>query len=93
MVGYRVLAAVGFAAVVTTSPAHADRAAADRCAASLQPASKALYQASLAEVIGGMSPKDALTEHARAMVMSGQLSRADARPAAEAAGPCLAQLR
>jgi hypothetical protein len=73
--------------------ARADRAAADRCAAGLPPASKALYDASLAEVLGGETPKDALTANARAMVMNGTLPRANARPAAEAAAPCLMQAR
>jgi len=94
MAGYRMLAAAaGIVTLFTVSAAHADRAAADRCAAALPPASKALYDASLAEVLGGQAPKDALTGNARAMVMSGKLSRADARPAAEAAAPCLMQAR
>ena len=86
---------VGAAAVllITSSAALADRAAADRCAAGLSPASKALYEASVAEVAGGETPKDALTGNARAMVMNGTLSRADARPAAQAAAPCLMQVK
>jgi hypothetical protein len=89
---YRVLA-VSCVLLAIASTAHADRAAADRCAAALPPASKALYNASLAEVLGGESPKDALTGNARAMVMNGTLPRADARPAANAAAPCLMQAR
>jgi hypothetical protein len=73
--------------------AHADRAAADHCAAALPPASQSLYEQSLPEVLGGEAIRDALTANARAMVMSGSLSRAAARPAAEAAAPCLAQAR
>jgi len=89
----RYLTVAALALLFTTAAAHADRAAADRCAAGLQPASKELYAASLAEVLGGESPKDALTANARAMVMGGKLSRAEARPAAEAAAPCLMQLK
>lgn len=89
----RILTAVVLGTLLGAPAALADRAAADRCAAGLAPASKALYSASLAEVLGGKSPKDALTGNARAMVMNGTLSRANARPAAEAAGPCLMQAR
>ena len=87
----RFLTMAGFTLLATASAAHADRAAADRCASALPPASKTLYEASLAEVLGGETPRDALTGNARAMVMNGSLSRADARPAAEAAAPCLQQ--
>lgn len=87
------LVAAGFVLLITSSAAFADRAAADRCAAALSPASKALYEASVAEVLGGETPKDALTGNARAMVMNGSLSRSDARPSAQAAAPCLMQLK
>ena len=93
MRGYRFPIAAGLVLLATSSAALADRAAADRCAASLQPAGKALYDASLSEVLGGESVRDALTGNARSMVMGGQLSRSDARPAAEAAAPCLQQLK
>jgi len=89
----RVLTIATLSLLLVAPAARADRAAADRCAASLSPSSKALYSASLAEVLGGESPKDALTGNARAMVMNGTLSRANARPAAEAAAPCLMQAR
>jgi hypothetical protein len=90
---YRVPAVAAAALLAMVTAAHADRAAADRCAAALPAASKALYNASLAEVLGGETPKDALTGNARTMVMNGSLSRSAARPAAEAAAPCLQQLR
>lgn len=89
----RILTIATLSLLLGSTAALADRAAADRCAAGLSPASKALYSASLAEVLGGESPKDALTANARAMVMNGTLSRANARPAAEAAAPCLMQAR
>jgi hypothetical protein len=89
----RIVTTAALALLVAAPAARADRAAADRCAAGLAPASKTLYSASLAEVLGGESPKDALTGNARAMVMNGTLSRANARPAAEAAAPCLMQAR
>ena len=73
----------------STSTAYADRAEADRCASTLPPVSKTLYDQSLAEVLGGETPRDALTANARAMVMGSSLSRTDARSAAEAAAPCL----
>ena len=93
MPGYRLFATACVMLLAMSSAALADRAAADRCAAGLSPSSKALYQASVPKVLGGETPKDALTTNARSMVMGGTLSRADARPAAEAAAPCLMQLK
>ena len=94
MVDYRVLAVTaGMVSLLAVSTAHADRAAADRCAAGLQPTSQTLYQASVPEVLGGESVRDALKDNAREMVMSGKLSRAAAQPAAQAAAPCLMQLK
>jgi hypothetical protein len=90
----RFLAIVGVLVLLVAAPAaHADRAAADRCASTLAPASKTLYEQSLPEVLGGESVRDALTANARSMVMAGSLSRDAARPAAQAAAPCLQQAR
>jgi hypothetical protein len=69
--------------------ARADRAAANQCAASLPSAGKAIFDKSLPDVLAGKKIVDAVTASARSMVMGGVLQRAEARPAAEAAGSCL----
>ncbi len=88
---FRFLATLGIVVVGFASSAYADRAAADRCAAALPPVSKTIYDKSLPGVLGGEKVVDAVTASTRPMVMGGSLSRADARPAAEAAGTCLKQ--
>jgi hypothetical protein len=89
----RLMMAAAVALVVAVPVARADRAAADHCAAALPPASQAIYNNSLAAVLHGQSAKDAITATTRSMVMGGTLSRADARPAAQAAGNCMQLLR
>lgn len=88
----RFFGAAALALFTGITAAHADRAAADRCAAALQPNSKILYDRSLPAVMAGTSIKDALTSTARSMVMGGTMSRDVARPAAQAAAPCLEKL-
>ncbi len=73
--------------------ALADRAAADRCATALTGTSRTMYDGALPAVAGGTAVPDALRGLARGMVMTGAVSREVARPMAEAAGACLAQLR
>jgi hypothetical protein len=89
----RFIGAVLFALLVAAPSAYADRLAADKCAAALPPNSKVLYDQALPAVLIGTPIKDALTSSARSMVMGGSMSREIARPAAEAAAPCLQQLR
>ena len=83
------------AAVLALLPtiAFADQKSADACAAKLPPNSAALYSASLAKVSSGANIADTLRSNARGMVLGGKLSRADAKPAAEAAGNCLLLLK
>lgn len=85
-----------FAAGLTLALAHpalADRPGAERCAAGLQPLGQQLFTRALPGVIGGSSIPDALRSAAMSMVMSGAVSRDQARAAAESAGPCLAMAR
>jgi hypothetical protein len=89
----RFLTAAALILLVAAPAAHADRAAADRCAASLPPGSRAIYAQSIPAVLSGQTIADAITPVARSMVMGGSMARADARPAAEAAGECLKLLR
>ena len=88
----RFMLIAGSILLLSNSTSHADRVAADRCAAALPPASRSLYEASLAEVLGGELPRDALAANGRAIVMDGSLPRGNARPAAVAAGSCLQQV-
>ena len=89
----RVFTTVGIVLLLSASTAHADRAAADRCAAALPSAGKAIFDKSLPDVLAGKKIVDAVTASARSMVIGGVLQRADARPAAEAAGTCLKMVK
>lgn len=80
-------------ALACTQPARADRPGAERCAAGLQPLGQQLFTRALPGVLGGASIPDALRSAATSLVMSGAVSRSDARAAAEAAGPCLQMAR
>ncbi|RBP16500.1 hypothetical protein DFR50_105143 [Roseiarcus fermentans] len=85
---------LGFLAIPFLFPAaaFADQKAADGCAAKLGRASAAIYAASAAQLSPGANLRDVVTSVTRGMVMSGDLGRAEARPAAEAAGACLSLL-
>src|SRR5258707_461120 len=89
----RFLVTAGIVLLAAPTPAFADRAAADRCAAALPSAGKAIFDKSLPDVLAGKKIVDAVTASARSMVIGGVLQRADARPAAEAAGTCLKMVK
>ncbi len=76
--------------LMLVAPACADQKAADACAQNLPKNSGAIYAQAQAQ---GGDLRDAVKSVARAMVMAGTLSRAEARPAAEAAGQCLKLLK
>ena len=80
-------------AVMGFGPAWADRPAADRCASALPAASKSMYESAVPAVVGGTAVAEALRAVARSLVMNGSMTRDAARAAAEAAGPCLAQVK
>lgn len=69
--------------------ALADQQAADHCAAKLQAGPAAIYSATMAKIAPGSNIRDIVKSVTRGMVMSGDLGRNDAKPAAEAAGSCL----
>lgn len=73
--------------------AWADQPGAQRCAAGLQPLGQQLFTRALPGVLGGASIPDALRTAAMSLVMSGAISRDQARAAAESAGPCLQMAR
>ncbi|MCS0496640.1 hypothetical protein NVS89_16180 [Ancylobacter sp. MQZ15Z-1] len=81
------LGALMFAA----APAHADKASADACAASLSADGKAIYAAAIGQVSSGADVRETVTSTTKSLAMSGQISRGSARSNAEAAGACLAQ--
>ena len=82
------LAAGAFAA-----PALADKAAGDACAAQLDADGKTIYAASLPSVAAGGDVRSVVTDTTKSLVMGGKVGRANARPAAEAAGKCLVVAR
>lgn len=75
--------------LVSGAPSFANRAAADACAAKLSPDAKTVYAATIGSVKAGVDLTAVVTAKTRDLVMSGKLSRGNARPAAEAAGTCL----
>lgn len=77
------------ALILLSTPALADKKAGDACAAKLQKDSAAIYSASAAKFTPGADLRDIVKGVARGMVLSGNLSRDEAKPAAEAAGGCL----
>lgn len=79
--------------VAFTVPALADKAAADKCAANLGTDAKAVYAAAAPGFASAADPRALVTEKTKALVTSGAISMGNARPAAEAAGTCLTQLR
>lgn len=74
------------------SPAFADQAAADKCAASLDANAQAVYAATAPGFADAADKRGYVTDKVRGLVMSGSLSQGVARSAAEAAGSCLAKL-
>jgi hypothetical protein len=86
-------AGLAVAFVLFPTVAFANQAAADACAAKLPKDSAAIYTAAAPQAVSGGNLKDIVTKVTRGMVLSGKLSRSDARPAAEAAGTCLALLK
>jgi len=79
------------ALTMLAAPALADRKAADACAAKLSADAKLVYAAAIGSVAPGANMQDMVRSKTRSLVMGGQLSRGNARPAAEAAGACLKQ--
>lgn len=84
------LAAV--ALLASGAPSHANRAAADACAAKLGPDAKIIYAAVIDSVKTGDLAENVKSK-TRSLVLSGKLERAKAKGAAEAAGACLKQAR
>jgi hypothetical protein len=76
-----------------SAPARADQTAADQCAVGLTPIGKTMFNAALPKLLAGDTTRDALTSVARDMVLSGKVTRDEARSSAEAAASCLKVLK
>lgn len=91
---FRTLAISAFVVVAAASaPASADAKSAATCAASLNKDAQMIYQAAAPKVTPTTDLQDTVKSAAVGLVMGGQIDRANAKPAAQAAGQCLAQLK
>jgi hypothetical protein len=86
------LAALALALVPACAIAS-DPAAATKCAGGLGPDARQIYDLVAPEVTPASNIKDLIVAKARPLVMSGKMSRDDARAAANQAGPCLKLLK
>lgn len=84
----RLTAPLALCLLATT--ALADRPAADKCAAGLTTDGQTIYAASAAQVAPGADLRSIVKNTTEGLVRAGTVSMANARPAAEAAGKCLA---
>jgi len=75
------------------APAWADAAAADKCAAGLDPEAKAIYAAAAPKFAATADPRALVADTTKGLVRSGAVAMGSARSAAQAAGACLMQLR
>jgi len=85
----RVRTVVFLVVTAAASPALADGASADACAAKLGAEAGAIYAASRPGVAAGGDLKAVITDATKALVKAGRIARADARTNAQAAGACL----
>ncbi|HSI42072.1 MAG TPA: hypothetical protein VLA00_16130 [Xanthobacteraceae bacterium] len=81
--------AILLAPLMAAPAAHADKAAAKACAAGLDADGQTIYGAVQPKVVAGVDLRTVVTDTTRSLVMGGSVSRANARPAAMAAGQCL----
>lgn len=84
----RLTIALGLLAL-SAAPALAGQAEAQSCAAGLDPNATLIFNAALPQVAPGADLKGVVTDATKSLVKAGQVSRGNARPAAEAAGACL----
>lgn len=84
----RLTIALGLLAL-SAAPALAGQAEAKSCAAGLDANGAQIFNAALPQVAPGADLKGVVTDVTKSLVMSGKVPRAEARPAAVAAGECL----
>jgi hypothetical protein len=82
-----------FAAAAVAAPAFADAKSAATCAASLNKDGQLIYNAMAPKVTPTTDLQDEVRSTTVGLVMGGQIERENAKPAAQAAGQCLAQLK
>lgn len=75
-----------------TTAAHADKKAADACAASLSPPAKQIYEATMASNPTPATGRSIVVAQVEKMIAEGKLNMADGRAAGEEAGTCLKML-
>jgi hypothetical protein len=75
--------------VIAAQGAHADWAAANSCAASLQPHARVVFDAVVANPQPQLALRSVLEARVRELVFTDRLMVVYARPAAEAASQCL----
>lgn len=75
--------------LLATTPALADKATADRCAAKLAPEARLIYAASAPLLVPGADGRAVVTEQTRKLVLSGKLDHMKASDSAQAAANCL----
>ena len=78
-----------FMALSLAPGAHADGAAADACAANLQPDGKAIYAATVAGQPTADTLKSIVESQTRSLAMAGKIGRGEARENAVAAAECI----
>ncbi|HPU15294.1 MAG TPA: hypothetical protein PK808_04345 [Polymorphobacter sp.] len=83
----------GLAAAAISAPAFADAKSAAACAAGLNKDGLLIYNAMAPKVTPATDLQDEVKSTTVGLVMGGQIERANAKPAAQAAGQCLAQLK
>ena len=70
-------------------PAHADTGAANACAEKLSPDARAIFDATLPQVVQGANLRSLLTASTRKLAYAGAIEVGSARASATAASQCL----
>jgi hypothetical protein len=78
---------------LSVAPSFANRSAADACAAKLSGDAKLIYASTIGAVAPGVDMVETVRAKTRELAMAGKINRAQAQPAAQAAGECLKQAR
>lgn len=84
-------AAAALALAFSATPSQASRATADACAAKLSNDAKVIYASTIGAVAPGVDMVETVRAKTRELAMAGKINRAQAQPAAQAAGECLKQ--
>ncbi|WP_428660389.1 hypothetical protein [Reyranella sp.] len=88
MTSWKTIAAAAAITVGASAGARADKAAADACAAKLNPDGKAVYAAVVAANPTTETLRSVVEREGRSLVMGGKIARGPARENATGAGEC-----